>query len=144
MRTPMKIDPWLVAVALVLILSVALASPALAKGYWFESYQRAVELIDGERLDEASVLLEDVISEMPTPEASARIPGNRFVNYLPYYQRARIQYLQGDLDGAAHNLAVSEAFGAVRADRRALAGLRELRAGMDSGAVTPVASVALD
>jgi hypothetical protein len=144
MRTPMKIDPWLVAVALVLILSVALASPALAKGYWFESYQRAVELIDGERLDEASVLLEDVISEMPTPEASARIPGNRFVNYLPYYQRARIQYLKGDLDGAAHNLAVSEAFGAVRADRRALAGLRELRAGMDSGAVTPVASVALD
>jgi len=144
MRTPLKIDPWLVAVALALILSAALASPALAKGYWFESYQRAVELIDGEQLQEASVLLEEVIREMPTPEASARIPGNRFVNYLPYYQRARIQYMQGDLEGAAHNLAVSEAFGAVRADRRAFDDLQELRAGLERRTSTPVASVSLD
>ena len=144
MRTPIKIDPWLVVVAIALILSAALASPALAKGYWFESYQRAVELIDGERLDEASVLLEDVIRIMPTPEASARIPGNRFVNYLPYYQRARIQYMQGDLQGAAHNLAVSEAFGAVRSDSRAFADLRELRAGLERTSETPVASVTLD
>ena len=143
MRTPLKIDPWLVVVAIALILSVALASPALAKGYWFESYQRAVELIDGERLDEASELLDDVIRDMPTPEASARIPGNRFVNYLPYYQRARIQYMQGDLAGAAHNLAVSEAFGAVRSDRRAFADLRELRAGLERATTTPVASVSL-
>lgn len=144
MRTPIKIDPWLVAVALVLILSVALASPALAKGYWFESYQRAVELIDGERLDEAAVLLEQVIAEMPTPEASARIPGNRFVNYLPYYQRARIQYTRGDFQGAAHSLAVSEAFGAIQSDRRALTDLRELRAGLDRATGTPVASISRD
>jgi hypothetical protein len=144
MRTPMKIDPRLVAVALALILSVALSSPALAKGYWFESYQRAVELIDGERLDEASLLLEDVIRDMPTPQASARIPGNRFVNYLPYYQRARIQYMTGDLEGAAHSLAVSEAFGAVRRDKKALADLRELSAGLKQEPATPVASVVLD
>jgi len=144
MRTPVKIDPWLVVVALALILSVALSSPALAKGYWFESYQRAVELIDGERLDEATVLLEEVIREMPTPEASARIPGNRFVNYLPYYQRARIQFKRGDYQGAAHSVAVSEAFGAIRADRRAMEELRELRAGLDRQTATPVASATLD
>jgi len=144
MRTPIKIDPWLVVVALALILSVVLSSPALAKGYWFESYQRAVELIDGERLDEASVLLEEVIREMPTPEASARIPGNRFVNYLPYYQRARIQFLQGDLEGAAHSLAISEAFGAIRSDRRVMADVQKLRAGLERETATPVAAAALD
>jgi len=144
MRTPIKIDPWLVVVALALILSVAFSSPALAKGYWFESYQRAVELIDGERLDEASALLDEVIREMPTPEAAARIPGNRFVNYLPYYQRARIQFKQGDLEGAAHNLAVSEAFGAIRADRQAMADVQRLRAGLERETAAPVASATLD
>ena len=59
--------------------------------------------------------------------SAIRVPGNRFIHYLPYFQQARIQVERGDYDQAAHNLDVSEAFGAVRFDRRRLAEFQSLR-----------------
>lgn len=89
-----------------------------AQTYWFESYQRAVKLIDDSRYDEAALLLDDVIRDRPMPQAAVRIPGHQYLDYLPYFQRARIEIHRGQFDSAAHSLDVSEAFGAVRASRR--------------------------
>ena len=89
-----------------------------AQSYWFESYQRAVKLIDDSRYDEAALLLDDVIRDRPMPQAALRIPGHQYLDYLPYFQRARIEIHRGQFDRAAHSLDVSEAFGAVRASRR--------------------------
>jgi hypothetical protein len=111
------------------VLLVALGGATLvsAQSYWFETYERAVELIEDHQLDEAETLLDQVIADQPLPRAFVRVPGNRFIDYLPYFQRARIQAMRGDYESAAHSLDVSEAFGAVTARRRQTADLRALR-----------------
>jgi predicted Zn-dependent protease len=103
------------------------AGPASAQTYWFETYQRAVEYIEQERFDEAAKLLEDLIEERPFPKARVRVPGNQFVDYLPYYQRARIEVRLGDHTRAIRSLDVSEAFGAIKSNKRALTSLKQLR-----------------
>lgn len=134
MPSPHKIARrWMLGAGLVLAAVLVFTSPALADTYWFESYQRAVQMIDAGELDKATPMLEGLMKEMPTPAASARVPGNRFVNYLPYYQMARIQFQRGEFSAAAHNLDVSEAFGAVRNDRQALLDVSTMRIELDRG-----------
>jgi len=111
-------------VCAVLILAPGLAS---AQTYWFETYQRAVECIEQERFDEAAKLLEDLIEQRPFPKARVRVPGNQFVDYLPYYQRARIEVRLGDHTRAIRSLDVSEAFGAIKSNKRALTSLKQMR-----------------
>ena len=117
----------LLRVGATLLVLLAAGGLANAQTYWFETYERAVELIESDRLDEAQALLADVIKDHPVPRSAIRVPGNRFIHYLPYFQQARIQVERGDYDLAAHNLDVSEAFGAIRFDRRRLAELQDLR-----------------
>jgi hypothetical protein len=127
MRQSSFIVHRLVRVGAVLLVALGGATLATAHDYWFETYERAVELIDDDRIDEAEMLLEEVIADQPLPRASVRVPGNRFIDYLPYLQRARIQLHRGDYESAAHSLDVSEAFGAVTARRRPTAVLQGLR-----------------
>ena len=113
-----------------IILLTALAAshaPASAQAYWFETYDRAVALIDSGQAAEASKLLEGLIREHPLPMACARVPGDRCIDYLPYYQRARIQLMAGNVSGAAHSLDVSMAFGASMSTRRSVAACQTLR-----------------
>jgi hypothetical protein len=117
----------LVRVGAVCLVLLGVAGLAQAQNYWFETYERAVELIDDNRLDRAEELLGQVIEDRPVPQSAIRVPGNRYIHYLPYFQRARIQIERGQFDLAAHNLDVSEAFGAIRFNRRRLAQFQKLR-----------------
>lgn len=116
---------------LLLILTAAicftLIPKAGAENYWFERYERAVSLIEAGSHDEAALLLDKLIQEHPAPMASVRIPGDRYIDYLPYYQRARIQLERGDTRAAAHSLDICEAFGAIQQTRLGADGLKELR-----------------
>ena len=89
-----------------------------AKPYWFEKYQRAVEMIDEGQAGEAATLLNQVIKEHPKPIAALRVPGNRFIDYLPHYQQARAQVKIGDLRAAAESLSRAESLGALTASTR--------------------------
>ena len=80
-----------------------------------------------DRFDEAAKLLEELIEQRPLPRARVRVPGNQFVDYLPYYQRARIEVRLGERTRAIRSLEVSEAFGAIKSNRRALTSLKEMR-----------------
>jgi len=127
MRRPVRL-----ALCSLVLVALALAPGAvLAKTYWFESYQKAVELIDDGQTEEASVMLERLIEDRPVPEAAVRIPGNQWLDYLPYYQRARVEMKRGEYMRAAHNLDVAEAFGAVKQNKRVMADVRVLRMELD-------------
>lgn len=117
-----------VCVAGALFALIGAAGMTPAANYWFESYERAVELIQESRPEEAKSLLSDVIEGHPVPRAAVRVPGNRFITYVPYLQQARIQFQQGNYALAARSLDVSEAFGAVAQDRQQMTELRDLRA----------------
>ena len=95
--------------------------------YWFESYERAARLIDAGNFDESARILDMLIQEHPAPVASLRVPGDRYIDYLPYYQRARILLQRGDTLAASHNLDICEAFGAIQQSRRTESDLKTLR-----------------
>ena len=105
---------------------------AHAQTYWFESYQRAVQLIDADKSAEAAPILDQLIQDHPYPQASMRIPGQQYIDYLPYFQLARIQYDQRDLRQASRSLDVSEAFGAVKSNKRSNAHFAQLRTRLDA------------
>jgi predicted negative regulator of RcsB-dependent stress response len=117
------------AFVLAVLALVGLASwnLAAAQTYWFESYQRAVELIDAGRTQEAARLLEPLIQDHPFPVAGVRIPGSQLLDYFPYYQLARVQVMEGNHEAALRNLDICEAFGAVKQRPRALSELTDLR-----------------
>jgi hypothetical protein len=120
------------AIALTFALFPLAATPATAGNYWFEDYERATWLIDEGRAVQAAALLEQVIAKHPSPIGSFRVPGNRFIDYLPYYQRARVQVMLGELGKAAHSLDIEEAFGVVRQRESNLQRLVDLRQEIDA------------
>ena len=101
-----------------LILVGASGSTPFAQTYWFEDYERAVALIDAGQAAEAAPVLDRVIKEHPLPVACLKVPGDRCIDYIPYFQRARIQISRGDAHGAAHSLDVTEAFGVGLTNKR--------------------------
>lgn len=107
------------------------ALPATAQTYWFEDYQRLVIMIDKGQHQEASKLLEKIVNEHPFPIACMRIPGDRCIDYIPYYQRARIQFSMENTRGADHSLDISGAFGAVLRNRRNEKAFLQLRDQVD-------------
>jgi hypothetical protein len=114
------------------IVALAFLGTAHAQTYWFENYQRAVSLIDANRGAEALPLLEQVIQDHPLPQAGMRIPGYQFLDYLPYYQRARIEVQMGQYERASRSLDVSEAFGEAGSSKRSMADASRLRQQIDS------------
>lgn len=113
--------------ALVLIVSASMAS---AQTYWFESYENAVDMIEGqerEEIEEALVLLTALVTERPVPQSDVRVPGDRYIDYLPYFQKARIELQLGKYDEANKSLNISEAFPAVKENVGAMNTLREMR-----------------
>jgi len=116
-----------VRLSVALVLLFGAVGMTQAANYWFESYERAVELIHESRTEEAQPLLLGVIEDHPVPQAAVRVPGNRFITYVPYLQRARIQFQQKEYLLASRSLDVSEAFGAVAHNRRHMTVLEQLR-----------------
>lgn len=114
-------------VSTMLATSVVLSAPAHARTYWYETYQRAVELIERGRSADAAPLVDRLIQEHPVPVSGYMLPGERFIDYLPYYQRARIQLARGDAAGAASSLDICEGFGAILRTRRSRSDLERLR-----------------
>ena len=108
----------------VLCLSV---TPLPAQQYWFETYERAVDLVDNGESGRAAPMLESLIQDHPVPVSCLRVPGDRCLDYLPYFHRARVQVSQGDLRGATHSLDVEAAFGAVFRNRRTERAYTKLR-----------------
>ncbi len=127
--------------SLVALLVIVTATAVSAQAYWFETYQTAVDKIEdpqGDEIEDALSLLEALVAEHPLPQAKVRIPGDRYLDYLPYFQQARIQSALGQYDEAMHNLDISEAFGAVKNNRRAMTALREMRGTLNRRtAITP-------
>lgn len=115
----------------VAVLCVAIVSmstlPATAQSYWFEDYQRLVVMIDEGQHQKASKILDRIVSERPFPISCMRIPGDRCIDYIPYYQRARIQLSLDNTRGANHSLDISGAFGAVLRNRRTEKAFNQLR-----------------
>lgn len=105
-------------VALFVTIAGLAASPAAAQSYWFEDYQRLVIMIDKGQHQEASKILEAIVKDHPFPIACMRVPGDRCIDYIPYYQRARIQLSMNNTRSAIHSLDISGAFGAVLKNRR--------------------------
>ena len=122
---------WLPLICLAVLVASAVLAPVRAEAYWFETYLRTVKLIDAGEVTEASALLDALIREYPTPDATIRIPGNQFLDYFPYYQRARIELARGDFEGASHSLDVSDAFGSIREDFRTEAEVTRMRAELE-------------
>ncbi len=110
-----------IGVAAVVVVAWALASApsVLAQSYWFETCERAVDLIDGGRFEEAAPLLDRLLKDRPVPASGIRVPGDRFIEYQPYFQLARIQVQQGDVQGAVRSLDISESFAVAQGGPRA-------------------------
>lgn len=130
-RSPRSIR-MLFRIALPAVLICSFIGVAHAQTYWFETYQRAVRLIDEEKTAEAAPMLDQLIQSHPFPQASLRIPGQQYMDYLPYFQLARIQHDQREYEKASRSLDVSEAFGAVKQSRRANEHFTQLRTVLDS------------
>ena len=131
---------------LLLVIAVSLALPLLAprtayaERYWFETYEHAVQLVNDGRIDEASRLLGALIDEYPVPASGVRVPGDRYINYHPYFLRARIQVKKGDYLGASESLMICEAFGAIRRNSRTEKQFLELRRQISERAADMTAS----
>ncbi|MCP3981820.1 MAG: hypothetical protein GY716_21160 [bacterium] len=125
----------------IVLMALLLAPAAQAQSYWFETYQNAVDEIERQDrggLEHALALLDELVAEQPVPRTKVRIPGNRRLDYLPYFQRARVQSRLGMFGEARYNLEVSEAFGAVKGNRLAMNEVREIRADLSQrSAVKP-------
>ena len=98
-----------------------------ARPYWFETYERAVDLIAAGKVEEAAPLLDQLIEDHPFPRHEVRVRGSHFMNYFPYFQRARIESARGDFEAAAHSLKVCGTFGQLEQDRRSRAAFSELQ-----------------
>ena len=104
------------------------SSPAGAQSfYWFESYERAVSMVDAGSFSEASEMLDSLIESHPLPVVGMRVPGDRFIDYVPYFERARIAVAGGDLLAASHNLDICEAFGVSDQNNRMARKIATLR-----------------
>ena len=127
----------ILAAASILFTLVPLAQ---AEAYWYENYQKAVDLIDRGQWKEASKLLEQIVKDHPVPVKGLRIPGNQFIDYTPYYQRARIALMRGDSRAALANLDYSIAFREAEGNPRFLDACKDLRSrarAASGGAGTP-------
>jgi hypothetical protein len=124
---PFAWSRWLGLLVLVVPVLALVSTPASARAYWYETYQQAVRLIDEGRVQEASPLLAQLVAEHPEPEYAFRLPGNRNLHYLPYYQRARIELALEEYEAAARSLDLSESYGAVLQGSRVTADLERLR-----------------
>ena len=116
----------LIAVA-ALVAPLAMSVDVMADSYWFETYERVVDMVDAGQMSEAAPILAALIQAHPIPTTGARVPGDRFIDYLPYYQRARIQLSAGNTQAASHSLDICEAFGAIQQNRRTYKALLALR-----------------
>lgn len=131
--------------ALVTLVALTLsASSVRAQSYWFERYEHAVTMIDAGRFAEASGLLRDLIQRHPVPIVGMRVPGDRFIDYLPYYERARIHVAEGNFPAAAHDLDISEALVQFEKDGKIAKDIAELRRtiaqGRGAARVNPMSS----
>ena len=120
--------------SLAALLVVLTASMASAQTYWFETYETAVDKIEAEQqeqMEEALELLGALVAERPLPQANLRVPGDRLVDYLPYFQKARVEMMLGKYDDARKSLDASEAFQVVRDNSDAMDKLREMRGALD-------------
>jgi hypothetical protein len=120
--------------SLAALLVVLTASMASAQTYWFETYETAVDKIEAEQqeqMEEVLELLGALVAERPLPQANLRVPGDRLVDYLPYFQKARVEMMLGKYDDARKSLDASEAFQVVRDNSDAMDKLREMRGALD-------------
>jgi len=105
---------------------------AETKTYWFEDYRRAVHLIDAGRSNEALPVLQKLAAQQPLPANAVRVPGNRFLDYLPHFQIARAQAQLGNTREAEKSLTTSESYGVITESRRHLQELTALKNAIDT------------
>ena len=113
--------------SVVAIMLVSLASPQQGVEPWYTHYQRGVELVEAGDGAAAVVELESALEARPEPALRVATDGPRYIDYLPYFQRARIQLGQGEVAAAAHSLEVAEAFGIVMFQRNTRQEFNQLR-----------------
>jgi len=122
------------ALLTIAVLFVLIASGTVqAKVYWFEKYQRAVDMIDSGQAEDGAGLLTQLMESNPIPQNAARVPGNQYIDYLPHYQWARAQAKLGNQAEANEGLERSIRYGAVQATRRHVDDLDQLRRTIQDG-----------
>jgi len=127
----------ILCVALLCVLFIGATAHAKAsketKVYWFETYMRAVDLIDTGQAADAASLLQRLIETHPVPKNAAKVPGNQYIDYLPYYQLARANAKLGNNSAAIDGLERSIDFGAINESRRHAEELDQLQRAIDLG-----------
>jgi len=122
----MKNASWrgfaILSVALLCVLFIGATAQAKgtkeSKVYWFEKYMRAVDLLESGEAADAANMLQQLIDSHPVPRNAAKVPGNQYIDYLPYYQWARAQANLGNNTAASDSLERSIDFGAIKESRR--------------------------
>ena len=133
----------ILAGGLVALASLCAPATARAQSYWFERYEQAVDLIDQGLVDQAAPLLDELLKAHPVPVSGLRVPGDRAIEYQPYFQRARLFVRCGDLERAERNLDISEAYVATENNprmKREHVKLRQLIAALESDGDAAAAS----
>lgn len=107
---------------------VILALPLLVHAaIWYESYLKAVRLLEDKQWAAAIPLLEEAIRLKTNSEANARTYGVNFEDYFPYLKLGIANYHLGQLDAALRWLDREEQLRAISKSPTALAELRQVR-----------------
>lgn len=112
-----------------LIVSLVLLSAAPDGVPWYEHYNRAIELIEDGRAQEARQSLEAALTARPQAGLRVRTYGMSYVDYLPNLYLAVACHMSGDVAMARQKLAIAEDLGFAsesEGGRTLLAALRVL------------------
>ncbi|MBN2134425.1 MAG: hypothetical protein JW737_01720 [Acidobacteria bacterium] len=76
----------------VLLVVICLFSSLVFAERWYETYERAIELIDDGNFGAAVSILNRLIAQEPSPKAGRRAYGTKYIDYFPYYYLGLCHY----------------------------------------------------
>lgn len=90
--------------AILLCTASLLCGTSRAQEPWYRSYEKGLAAMEAEQWEEAYELLSSAIEHGPDSGRSVRTYGVRFVDFLPEYYLAVVQYNRGNYEDAAGRL----------------------------------------
>ncbi len=102
-----------ISVLLMCVIFYFSLSSVLLAEKWYESYDRALELIEDGNYGSAVSILNRLIISEPEPDENKRTYGTNFIEYYPYYYMGLCYYQQKNYSQAVTWLSMSKQKGAV-------------------------------
>ena len=118
------------------LLVVALASPAGARGEWYDLYEDALQALEEGRPGNAIELLEKALTERKR-SGYFRTYGNNYVRYVPHYQLGVAHHDAGECEQALRSFDRSEQVHETKKVPAFAAQLRSLRAACEARLAPP-------